>query len=227
MVGAVLPAMTGLSTPGGAGLLAANSSAVQLAHASAWVVFTVGAVLILTGAFGVILARNPVHSALMLVVTLFGVAIEFINQSADFLAAVQIIVYAGAVVILFLFVIMFLGVDRNVAAGREATRFQRPVAVLLGVVTLIEVLILSRVQDWSTGYAGSASSPGGYSGAITGTGDNVQKLGQSVFTRYLLPFEVTAGLLVIAVVAAVVLSRPREPVAGEMTKAEQEDVVAP
>ncbi|HEX4865361.1 MAG TPA: NADH-quinone oxidoreductase subunit J, partial [Acidimicrobiales bacterium] len=95
-----------------AALTSASSSGAHLAHASAWTVFGVGAALILTGAFGVILTRNPVHAALMLVVTLLGVALEFIDQSADFLAAVQIIVYAGAVVILFLFVIMFLGVDR-------------------------------------------------------------------------------------------------------------------
>ena len=68
-----------------------------------------------------VLLRNPVHCALMLVVTLFGIAFEFIDQSADFLAAVQIIVYAGAIVILFLFVIMFLGVDRR-GAGRAPSR---------------------------------------------------------------------------------------------------------
>jgi NADH-quinone oxidoreductase subunit J len=211
-----------------AGLIAATtSSGAHLAHASAWVVFTVGAVFILGGAFGVILLRNPVHCALMLVVTLFGVAIEFIDQAADFLAAVQIIVYAGAVVILFLFVIMFLGVDRREAMGREATRFQKPLAVLLGVVALIEVLILSRVGDWSTGYSGSPSSPGGYAGALSGPGENVQKLGQSIYTRYLLPFEMTSALLVIAVIAAVVLSRRRAPVAGEMSRDEQDEAVTP
>jgi NADH:ubiquinone oxidoreductase subunit 6 (subunit J) len=109
---------------------------------------------ILAGAFGVILLRNPVHCALMLVVTLFGMAVEFIDQAADFLAAVQIIVYAGAIVILFLFVIMFLGVDRKEAAGPEPMKAQRPLAILLGVVTLVEILVLSRVQHWSTGYAG-------------------------------------------------------------------------
>ena len=66
--------------------------AVNLAPAAGWAVFVTGAVLILAGAFGVILMRNPVHCALMLVVTLIGIAVEFIDQSADFLAAVQIIV---------------------------------------------------------------------------------------------------------------------------------------
>ena len=67
----------------------------------------------LAGAIGVVIARNPVHAALMLVMTLFGIAVLFVLQRADFLAVVQVIVYAGAIVVLFLFVIMFLGVDRR------------------------------------------------------------------------------------------------------------------
>ena len=74
-------------------------------------VFFIAAAVCLTGALGVILARNPVHSALMLVMTLFGIAVQFVAQEAHFLAAVQVIVYAGAIVVLFLFVIMLLGVD--------------------------------------------------------------------------------------------------------------------
>jgi NADH-quinone oxidoreductase subunit J len=202
-------------------LATAASSGVRLAHASAWIVFGVGAALILSGAFGVILLRNPVHCALMLVVTLFGVAVEFVDQSADFLAAVQIIVYAGAVVILFLFVIMFLGVDKKESAGPEATRFQRPLAAVLGLVTLIEVLVLSRVQHWSSGYSGTSPTSGGFAGPLNGPGDNVAKLGQSIYTRYLLPFEMTSALLVIAVVAAVVLSRRQQRVAAELSSDEQ------
>ncbi len=75
------------------------------------IVFAVAAVVILAGAVGVVLSRNPVHSALMLVMTLFGMAVLFVAQDAHFLAAVQVIVYAGAIVVLFLFVIMLLGVD--------------------------------------------------------------------------------------------------------------------
>ena len=203
-------------------LASAASSGAHLAHASAWAVFAVGAAMILTGAFGVILLRNPVHSALMLVVTLFGVALEFIDQSADFLAAVQIIVYAGAIVILFLFVIMFLGVDRREAEGPEATRLQKPLAIILGVVALIEILVLSRVEHWVSGLGGAT---GGFAGPLTGPGENVQKLGQSIYTRYLLPFEMTAALLVIAVVAAVVLSRRQHRSASEMSRTEQDQEV--
>jgi len=196
----------------------AASSGADLANASAWAVFLVGAAMILTGAFGVILLRNPVHCALMLVITLFGIALEFIDQSADFLAAVQIIVYAGAIVILFLFVIMFLGVDRREAAGPEATKFQKPIALILGAVSLIEILILSRVDHWVSGAHSVA-------GTLNGPGENVQKLGQSIYTRYLLPFEMTAALLVIAVVAAVVLSRRQQPSASELSAAEKAELV--
>jgi NADH-quinone oxidoreductase subunit J len=206
-------------------LVTATSSGTHLAHASAWAVFAVGAAMILTGAVGVVLLRNPVHCALMLVITLFGIALEFINQAADFLAAVQIIVYAGAIVILFLFVIMFLGVDRREAIGEEPTRFQRPLAAILGLVALVEILVLSRVEHWTSGYAGNSTNPGGFAGPIKGDGENVARLGQSIYTRYLLPFEMTAALLVIAVVAAAVLSRRQRSIAGEMSRSEQEQEV--
>jgi NADH-quinone oxidoreductase subunit J len=201
-----------------------GKAAVHLAHASAWAVFAVGAVLILAGAIGVILLRNPVHCALMLVVTLFGIAVEFIDQAADFLAAVQIIVYAGAIVILFLFVIMFLGVDRKDALGREPFKIQRPLAVVVGVALLVEVYALSRVQNW-TGGAHSVSGPlvptSTASNGQTVSAENVQALGQAIYTRYLLPFEMTSALLVIAVIAAVVLARSREHTAGELARSDQ------
>ena len=171
-----------------------------LANASAWAVYAVGAALVIGGAAGVVLGRNPVHCALALVTTIFGIALLFINQGADFLAAVQIIVYAGAIVILFLFVIMLLGVDRKEAREPRKLRALTPVAVVVGVVALIELLVLARVHYWATGAKE-------VSGSLNGPGSNVQKLGQSIFTGYLLPFEMTSALLVIAVVAAVVLVR--------------------
>ena len=197
-------------------------SAVHLAHASAWAVFVVGAVLILAGAFGVVLMRHPVHCALMLVVTLFGIAVEFVDQAADFLAAVQIIVYAGAIVILFLFVIMFLGVDRKEMIGKEPLKGQRPLAAVVGIALLVEVYVLARVQHWSSG-AHSVAGPLNtyFPGTTTPSAENVQLLGQTIYTRYLLPFEMTSALLVIAVVAAVVLARSRERAASEMAREEQ------
>src|SRR5271155_4942474 len=99
-------------------------------------VFAASAAVILVGAVGVVVSRNPVHAALSLVMTLFGVAVLFIEQDANFLAAVQIIVYAGAIVVLFLFVIMFLGVDRQESIAAEPLKGQRPLAIILSVVAI-------------------------------------------------------------------------------------------
>jgi NADH-quinone oxidoreductase subunit J len=162
-------------------------------------VFAVAAAVVLVGAVGVVVSRNPVHAALMLVMTLFGVAVLFVAQQADFLAAVQVIVYAGAIVVLFLFVIMLLGVDREEAVRVDPLRGQRPLAVVLGVLTLAELLLLAHTQ-WATGQASTT-------GALSGPDTNVGKLARAIFTRYLLAFEATSVLLVIAVVGAVVLAR--------------------
>ena len=164
-----------------------------------WVVFVVAAAAILSGALGVVLATHPVHSALMLVMTLFGVAVLFVEQQADFLAAVQVIVYAGAIVVLFLFVIMLLGVDRSENLHTEPLRGQRPVAVIAGAAVIGSMFFLARTA-WVSGahsVAGPADAPG----------SNIEKLADALFTRYLLAFEATSVLLVIAVVGAVVLAR--------------------
>jgi NADH-quinone oxidoreductase subunit J len=176
----------------------------HLASASAWALYAVGAIMALAGAAGVILQRNPVHCALALVTTIFGIALLFIDEGADFLAAVQVIVYAGAIVILFLFVIMLLGVDRRETRVQEKLKGLTPAAIVVGVVALAELLLLVRVHYWATGTKAAA-------GALNGPGENVQKIGQSIFTAYLLPFEMTSALLVIAVVAAVVLVRRATP----------------
>jgi NADH-quinone oxidoreductase subunit J len=165
------------------------------------VVFVIGAVIILAGAFGVVLSRNPVHAALMLVSTLFGVAVLFIEQQANFLAAVQVIVYAGAIVVLFLFVIMFLGVDRLENLAEEPLPAQRPLAIGLAVLGLAGLVTLGVEGKWSVGAHQVVGAARGQSGG------DVAALGRAIFTTYLFPFEATAALLVIAVVGAVVLSR--------------------
>lgn len=173
------------------------------------VIFVTSAVLILVGAVGVITLKNPVHSALSLIMTLFGVAVAFVAQSADFLAAVQIIVYAGAIVVLFLFVIMFLGVDRRVAVNVEPLVGQRAFASVGVVITVAGLITLMARSHWVTGAMSVATH-----GHPLATGQaNVKQLGTAVFTTYLFAFEVTAALLIIAVVGAVMLAR-RERVAN-------------
>ena len=169
-------------------------------------VFVVAAAIVLAGAVGVIIAANPVHSALCLVATLFGVAVLFVSEDAHFLAAVQVIVYAGAIVVLFLFVIMLLGVDRTEDLDTEPLVAQRPMAYVAGAALLSVVLIAMLIthHDVGTLALGAKSSVGTLSGPAS---DNVHKLGVSLFTDYLFAFEITSVLLVIAVVAAVVLAR--------------------
>jgi len=163
-------------------------------------VFVTSALLILVGAFGVISMKNPVHAALSLIMTLFGVAVAFVAQSADFLAAVQIIVYAGAIVVLFLFVIMFLGVDRNMNVSAEPLMGQRGFAAVGVTITIGGIIVLMASSHWVSG----ATS---VTGKLKGGQANVKQLGTAVFTTYLFAFEATAALLIIAVVGAVLLAR--------------------
>src|ERR1700734_1547736 len=171
-------------------------------------VFAAAAAVILVGAVGVVTSRNPVHAALSLVLTLFGVAVLFIEQEADFLAAVQIIVYAGAIVVLFLFVIMFLGVDRREDVEAEPLGGQRPLAFIMLGITLAGIIAMLATSHWVTGahqVVGPIEGPiTKHAGAPSG---EVAQLGKQLFTTYLFAFEATAALLVIAVVGAVVLSR--------------------
>ena len=165
------------------------------------VVFALASQASVGGALGVVLSRNTVHSALMLVMTLFGVAVLFVEQEAHFLAAVQVIVYAGAIVVLFLFVIMLLGVDQSDDLGVEPLKAQRPVAAALSLMAALEMLLLVRYGGWVSGSA-SVAGPGRDADV-----PNVELLARSIFSRYLLAFEATSVLLVIAVVGAVVLAR--------------------
>jgi NADH-quinone oxidoreductase subunit J len=113
---------------------------------------------------------------------------------------------------------MLLGVDRKETREPEKFRVLTPVAVVVGVVALTELLVLARVHYWATGAKQ-------VSGNLTGAGTNVQKLGQSIFTGYLLPFEMTSALLVLAVVAAVVLVRRAQ--SGQRAQGAQRRAQAP
>ena len=177
------------------------------------IVFAVAALATLAGAVGVVVARNPVHSALGLVGSFFGIAVLFVDLEAHFLAAVQVIVYAGAIVVLFLFVIMLLGVDRAENLSVDPIAGQRPLAGAAGVGILgvaLATLVLAKADDGEliTGVASGATTLSG--------GENIRQLGRALFTEHLFAFEITSVLLVIAVVAAVALARtPRRSAADE------------
>jgi NADH-quinone oxidoreductase subunit J len=171
-------------------------------------VFLISGAICLGGALGVVLFRNPVHNALSLVATLFGVAVLFVAQEAYFLAAIQVIVYAGAIVVLFLFVIMLLGVDRAERLGVEPIAGQRALAVICGVAILgLSLTALLAAGERTTGTPSSTA-------ALDPTVTDVERLGRALFTDYVFAFEITAVLLTIAVVGAVVLARrsSQEPI---------------
>jgi NADH-quinone oxidoreductase subunit J len=185
------------------------------------VLFFLFGALTLVGALGVVLSRNPVHSALWLVLTLVSVAVLFLIQDAELLAAVQVIVYAGAIVVLFLFVIMLLGVDRRESLA-ETLPFQRPIAVALGLMVLAEILLLAG-HTWATGAKTASGVPiSGGSGAGGGDlGNNINRVARVLFTDFLWPFQLTAILLVIAVVGSVALAKRSGQPTGDGTGSEE------
>jgi NADH-quinone oxidoreductase subunit J len=179
-----------------------------------YVVFFSAAVMILGGAIGVITLKNPVHAALGLVLTLFGVAVQFVAMEAHFLAAVQVIVYAGAIVVLFLFVIMLLGVDESIDLSIEPIPIQRPLAAVMavGLVGLLGAAVV-RAQDALVINPGSGID----TAQATGNNDaNIQQLASNLYGDHVFAFQLTSVLLVVAVVGTVVLTRkwPRRTDAG-------------
>jgi NADH-quinone oxidoreductase subunit J len=163
------------------------------------ILFVVFALIALGGAIGVVVSRNPVHSALWLVGTLLAIAGFFVLQKAYLLSAVQVIVYASAIVVLFLFVIMLLGVDREESLG-DPLRIQRPLAIILGLVVFL-LLVGLMGNHWATG-APTLTGP-----LRGGAGGNVEHVARALFTTYLWPFELTSALLVVGVVGGVALAR--------------------
>lgn len=174
-------------------------------------VFVVAAAMILAGAIGVVVRSHPVHAALSLILTLFGVAVMFVAQEAHFLAAVQVIVYAGAIVVLFLFVIMLLGVDRTEDLKTEPFKVQRPLAFIvgLGVIGLVTAAVVASRDVVSSRGSGLVTPD------MADPDSNIRQLSRSVFGDYVVAFEITSVLLVVAVVGTVLLTRRVKPVVNE------------
>jgi NADH-quinone oxidoreductase subunit J len=164
------------------------------------VVFVVLAPLAVVSALAMVLTRNAIYSALLLVVNFFCLAGFYVLLEAQFVAAVQVIVYAGAIMVLFLFVLMLLGTGNEVAIT-ETLRGQRPAAVLLSLGLLVAVVaaIFAGVFDAEPASLAAANE-----------GGNVQAVGRLLFTRYTFAFETAGILLVVAAVGALVLGK-RQP----------------
>jgi NADH-quinone oxidoreductase subunit J len=173
------------------------------------VVFWVFAPISIGSAIGMLLMRNAVHAALFLVVNFFCLAVMYLILDAPFLFAVQIIVYAGAIMVLFLFVIMLLGVDRGDDL-RERLIAQRPIAILLAVGIVAEITVAVRA-----GIGFATKAPEGFD--VVNADGNTQALAEVLFRDYFLPFEITSILLIVAAIAAMVLAQRK---AGAVTQDE-------
>lgn len=166
-------------------------------------VFVCSAAMMLAGAIGVVTRSNPVHAALSLILTLFGVAVAFVAQQAEFLAAVQVIVYAGAIVVLFLFVIMLLGVDKAENVKVDPLSGQRALAAVVALgVTGVIIAAVVRASD-------SLGDPGrGLDAPTVASPDaNTRQLARSIFSDNVFSFELATVILLVAVVGTVLLAR--------------------
>ena len=160
-----------------------------------FVFFYFAGVILLTASL-VVAFRNPIYSALSLLVMFFHVAGLYVTLHAEFLAAIQIIVYAGAILVLYLFVVMLLNVKREERFHRQGT-----VALFLGLTLLAEVVLLSIKGAGPT--IDMASSPKS-EGAVVG---NTEGIGEVLYSIYLFPFEIASLILLVAMVGAVILTK--------------------
>jgi NADH-quinone oxidoreductase subunit J len=158
-----------------------------------WITFAILAVAAVGCAVGLVVRRNPLHGALFLVGNLFCVAVLFLMLHAEFLALAQVIVYAGAIMVLFMFAIMLLIPGRSEAGPDPLARARRwalPAAAAMGIMVVL-----------------AAGRTGGPAGPAPAGG--VDAIGRLLFTEYLFPFEVTSLLLLAALVGALTLARRR------------------
>jgi NADH-quinone oxidoreductase subunit J len=162
------------------------------------ILFYVFAVFLIASAVGVITARNPVHCALFLVLAFFHSAVIWLLMEAEFLAIVLLLVYVGAVMVLFLFVVMML--DVNVAKLREGFTRYAPLGILVAALVVVEIGSVVWVKS-----LGGAAPQATASVAVEGY-SNTQALGELLYTKYLYPFELAAVLLLVAIVAAIALT---------------------
>ena len=164
--------------------------------------YVFGAILVLT-ALGVITARNPVHCALFLVAAFLNSAVIWLLLDAEFLALTLIVVYVGAVMVLWLFVVMMLDID--VAKLRQGFTRYAPLGALIALIVVAQIGLVVYVRKLGLDDAAAAvvDRPEGYS--------NTQELGHLLYTQYLYPFEIAAVILLVAIVAAITLTMRDRP----------------
>jgi NADH-quinone oxidoreductase subunit J len=158
----------------------------------------------LLGSLAVILQRNPIYSVLALIAAFFGLSGLYVLLEAPFVAIVQIIIYAGAIMVLFLFVVMLLNVPREDAAEWDRTHpLYRPWPRRIGAA--LAALLVAQLGWALTRSPGLSGEVGGQGAGVT----DVRRLGEVLFTDYMFAFEVTSILIIVAMIGAVVLARKR------------------
>lgn len=173
------------------------------------VLFFITAAIALYGAIAMLVSRNAVHSALYLLLNFGAISILFLLLRAPFLFAIQLSVYAGAIMVLFVFVVMMLGAERA-EDRRDKLGWQRPLSLVLGVILLIEA-ILVNFKNQAAYFAQDTVAQS----QIEGFGAPLE-IGKVLFTKYLLPFELAGIILLVAIVGVIVLNRgKREMQEGE------------
>jgi NADH-quinone oxidoreductase subunit J len=167
------------------------------------VVFIISAVVAIIGAVAMLLSKNAIHSALFLLLNLAAIAVLYLLLRAPFLFAIQLIVYAGAIIVLFLFVVMLLGAERA-EDERDRIAWQRPVALGMGVLLLAETIYVVFARP-ATSLATINSGTEDFGAPL--------KIGEALFSTYLLPFELTSVILLAAIVGVIVLHKRERPAA--------------
>ena len=170
--------------------------------ASQWAFWLLAPIMVLA-ALVMVFAKKPVHSALSLAVVMICLAVQYASQEAPFLFVVQIIVYTGAILMLFLFVVMLVGVDST--DSLKETLKGHKVAAMIAALAFVVLLILAVGNAVTTGVIGT-DYPVGLGQANTAGGNNVKSLAELVFTKYVLVFEATSALLITAAVGTMVLA---------------------
>ena len=163
--------------------------------------FSLVAAIAIISSILVITNKNPINSALSLIMTFFCLATLYVMLEAPFMAAIQIIVYAGAIMVLIVFVIMLLNIRSE--SGRRTNH-----ALFLGVMTGLLLLIQTWYLLWNSSLTGTKGSPYVDSVMINKIG-HTELIGKALFTEFLLPFEITSVLLLAAIVGAVILSKKK------------------
>ena len=164
----------------------------------AYLFYIVAAITVVTGVY-LIFEKNPVFGALYLIQTMVSIAVLYILLEAQFVAAVQIIAYAGAIMVLFLFVIMLLNLDIKEEA-KNALPFQRIPAILMGIALFAVICIVIKAKLLQ-------GKHDQYTTAYVNTVGNTKLIGNLLFTEYLLPFEITSILLLAAAIGAIMLAK--------------------